>query len=573
MEEGKHKEPRIKISLAGAKDMGAVYRLRHEVYAEEIGQYTSTDDGILLDAPDLSCTYVIATLNDELVGMVGITPPESARYSVDKFLSREEVPFKFDETLYEIRALTVKQPYRGLTLAGALMIGAFRWIEAHGGKHIVSIGRNEVLDLYLKIGMKRQGKSFKCGEVQYELIGAELSDITARLNRFGSFLDRFEKQLNWKIGIAFRSPQKCYHGGAFFDGIGTRFDKLDRIDKIISADVLDAWFPPPLSAQEKLIKHLPWAMKTSPPTGSEGLEEIIAETRGVKPANIITGGGSSALIFLAFRHWLNASSRVLILNPSYGEYAHVLEKIVGCKVERFTLLRKDGYRIDLERLKQKLSEGFDLFVWVNPNSPTGLHVAREEVEAVVQTTEACKRIWIDETYIEYVGAENSLERLASRSDNVIVCKSMSKVYALSGMRVAYLCASPHHLEGLRIITPPWSVSLPAQLAATIAMQSADYYKGRYEETHQLRNRLIEGLRALGIGEIIPGVANFILFHLPENGPSARALVNNCRNKGLYLRDVAGMGTDMGSTGVRIAVKDAVTNARMLKILGEFIKRD
>ena len=50
------------------------------------------------------------------------------------------------------------------------------------------------------------------------------------------------------------------------------------------------------------------------------------------------------------------------------------------------------------------------------------------------------------------------------SEKVIVCKSLSKVYALSGLRAAYLCAPPHQLEELRALTPPWSVSLPAQIA-------------------------------------------------------------------------------------------------------------
>src|SRR6266576_385362 len=62
-----------------------------------------------------------------------------------------------------------------------------------------------------------------------------------------------------------------------------------------------------------------------------------------------------------------------------------------------------------------------------------------------------------------------------RSENVIVCKSMSKVYALSGARVAYLCAGPHQLEELRALTPPWVVSLPAQVAAVRALNDPAYY--------------------------------------------------------------------------------------------------
>lgn len=188
------------------------------------------------------------------------------------------------------------------------------------------------------------------------------------------------------------------------------------------------------------------------------------------------------------------------------------------------------------------------------------------MEAVLNKSSKCKRIWIDETYIEYAGIEHSLESFAVYSDNVIVCKSLSKVYALSGMRVAYLCASPHHLEDLRVLTPPWSVSLPAQISAIYALQSADYYETQYQKTHLLREELSKGLRDLGISEIIPGSANFLMFHLPSENDDAALIINKCREYGLFLRNASEMGSSMGSNAIRIAVKDELTNMRMLEII-------
>jgi histidinol-phosphate/aromatic aminotransferase/cobyric acid decarboxylase-like protein len=142
---------------------------------------------------------------------------------------------------------------------------------------------------------------------------------------------------------------------------------------------------------------------------------------------------------------------------------------------------------------------------------------------------------------------------------------MSKVYALSGARVAYLCAGAHQLENLRAITPPWVVSLPAQLAAIRALESPKYYAARYRETAQLRSVLAEGMRSLGC-DVLPGIANFLLCHLPENGPNAGTVVKRCRTHGLFLRDARLMGSQLGTHALRIAVKDAETNRRMLSIL-------
>src|SRR5262249_32873569 len=166
---------------------------------------------------------------------------------------------------------------------------------------------------------------------------------------------------------------------------------------------------------------------------------------------------------------------------------------------------------------------------------------------------------------EYAGCDESLETFAAQTENVVVCKSMSKVYALSGARVAYLCAGAPQLEPLRAITPPWVVSLPAQVAATLALKDPGYYAARYAETHILREQLSDRLEGLG-WEIVPGVANFLLAHLPEKGASAEDLAQECRRHGLFLRNAASMGSQMGIGAIRLAVKDAATNDRMVRVI-------
>ena len=160
----------------------------------------------------------------------------------------------------------------------------------------------------------------------------------------------------------------CYHGGAFFDAIGREFDHLDKISGVINADVLDAWFPPSPRVVEFLAEHLEWSTRTAPPTASDGLTAQIARSRGVPQNSILAGAGSSDLIFLALTRWLSPSSRVLITDPGYGEYAHVVENVVGCDMTRFELRREDNYAVDLDGLETNLAAGFDLVVLVNPNN-------------------------------------------------------------------------------------------------------------------------------------------------------------------------------------------------------------
>ena len=323
--------------------------------------------------------------------------------------------------------------------------------------------------------------------------------------------------------------------------------------------------PPTPGVLATLHEHLPWLLRTSPPTACAGLVETIAAARGVTPAHILPGAGSSDLIFRALRHWLTPASHVLILDPTYGEYAHVLERVIGCNVDRLSLDRAQGYEVDLAALEAALADTYDLVVLVNPNSPTGRHVPRAALEAVIRRAPTRTRFWIDETYVDYAGPDSSLERFAAASENVIVCKSMSKVYPLSGARVAYLCAGPHQLETLRAITPPWIIGLPSQVAAVRALQDPDYYAARYAETAVLRESLATTLRSLG-WEVLPGIANFLLCQLPPDSPDAKSVIARCRAHGLFIRDAASMSPALGTRTIRIAVKDAATNTRMLSLL-------
>jgi len=555
----------VVLSVADERDRDAIHRIRHEVYARELGQHHVNPTGRLRDALDDWNYYLVASVGGEIGGFISITPPDRPSYSIDKYFAREALPFTIDGKLCEIRLLTVLKPHRGRELATLLMYAALRWVEAHGGERVVAIGRREVLEMYLKAGLEPTGLSAQSGAVTYDLLHATTTALRERLREFSSLLDRLEEKTDWQLSFPFRKPTACFHGGAFFPAIGERFDSLERSRTIINADVLDAWFPPAPGVLEALGEHLPWLLRTSPPTGCEGLIQTIAEKRGVASENILPGAGSSDLIFRVLRQWLTPTSHALILDPTYGEYAHVLERVIGCTVDRLTLSRERGYEVDLPRLEAAVADGYDLVVLVNPNSPTGRHIPRAELERVVSRAPLRTRVWVDETYIEYAGVGESLEQFAAQSENVIVCKSMSKVYALSGARAAYLCAGPHQLEELRAITPPWVVSLPAQVAAVRALQDSGYYLARFAETVSLREELAAQLRSLG-WEVLPGIANFLLCHLPESGLDAASIVRRCREQGLFLRDAAVMGSRLGTHTLRLAVKDAPTNQRMVAII-------
>ena len=352
----------------------------------------------------------------------------------------------------------------------------------------------------------------------------------------------------------------CAHGGAFWEAINPDFTRLDRKDEVINADVLDAWFPPAPGVAEALSTHLPWLLQTSPPTESEGLRQAISAARQVPVESLAVGAGSSSLMYLALRTWLTPQSRVLLPDPTYGEYAHLFENVIGCRVDRAD--------VDPERILTKLSvQDYDLLVLVNPNNPTGEFWSRATMQTLLDKIPQHTRVWVDEAYIDYVGYEHSIETLAFHSANIIVCKSLSKGYALSGARAAYLCGPPNLMQEIRHLTPPWAVSLLAQVATVAALADPGYYQTRYAETHVLRNGLQEMLTAaFPEWEIVASPANWLRCRLPPSGPDAATLCCLCRGENVFLRDLSALGPKLGSYTLRIAVKEVSQNQRIVETL-------
>ncbi|MET8568465.1 aminotransferase class I/II-fold pyridoxal phosphate-dependent enzyme [Streptomyces sp. NPDC004783] len=557
----------LQLRTATPEDLDWIFELRHRVYAQELGQHALDPAGRLRDGLDGDNVYLVAAAGAERVGFVSLTPPWVGRYALEKYLSRDELPLPDEDDVFEVRLLTVEPGRRATLAAPLLMHAALRWIASRGGRKVMAMGRTELLGMYLAAGLSPAGRTVRSGAVTFEVLTGEVAELARRAHeRYGTTLERLRSAVDWRLDTAFTArPDGCEHGGASFTAIGADFRTLERRRRIVTADVLDAWFPPAPGVRAVLAEDPDWIARTSPPAGAEGLLSEIAAVRALPVGALAVGAGSSDLIFRTFGQWLTPESRVLLTDPCYGEYAHVTERVIGCRVDRFRLRREDDWRIDPDRLAATVGTGrYDLVVLVNPNNPTGRHAPAAELRPVIEAAPARTRWWVDEAYLGYVGEAESLAGLAAVSPRVVVCASLSKMYALSGMRAAYLVAEPAVAARVRRRTPPWPVGLPAQMAAVAALRDPEYYRGRWARTHELRGQLAAGLAALDERVTVEeSVANFLALVLPPGGPSAAELVNECRRHGVHLRDLSPLSPAYEGRTVRVAVKDAEENARIV----------
>ncbi len=357
-------------------------------------------------------------------------------------------------------------------------------------------------------------------------------------------------------------PKHAFHGGASFDAIGSDFADLSRRHAVVDADVLDAWYEPAPAVLATLRENLAWLVKTSPPTHGDGLRAAVAARHGLSPRHVMLGGGTSSLMFLAFPKLVGAGDTVAILDPMYGEYRHIFEAVIGARVVDCELREEQGFRPDPAAIAATVREsGATLLVMVNPNSPTGVAMGSGQLRALLAALPADCRVWIDETYVDFVPDVPTAETLVGSDPRVIVAKSMSKFFALSGLRIGYLCAAPDVIAPLETWNPPWSAGLLAQCAAMRALQEYAWYRERAAETHVLREALAARIGAVPGLRPFASTTNFVLF-ATERTPAA-TLVLRCREQGVFVRDCASLSPRFGDRFVRTAVKDATANEKIV----------
>ncbi|MBI4448909.1 histidinol-phosphate aminotransferase family protein [Candidatus Woesearchaeota archaeon] len=346
-----------------------------------------------------------------------------------------------------------------------------------------------------------------------------------------------------------------------------QFETFSDKDKVIRSDVTDAWYDPCPEVISTITNHLPWLIKNSPPVDANGLIHTISNVRNIPPHNILVGNGSSDIMFTLFQH-VGIRSAV-ILDPMYNEYAHILQHILNIPFTRIKQKESEHFAIDIEPI---ISAGqtHDAVILVNPNNPTGQHLTKKKVTYLLNRLPKTTLLIIDESYIEYVGTQESMEQEVQHHDNLIIIKSMSKTYALSGLRVGYLVASQPLIEKLSKFQAPWSVNMLAQIAGMIALQNQEYAVNMIQTTHKLRESLMQGLHNIGL-TTIPSKANFFLVKLSKH-INAQRIVDSLAAEKIFIRNPDNQSTQFYGNYIRISVKDQESNTKIIEALTKAVEQ-
>jgi threonine-phosphate decarboxylase len=318
-----------------------------------------------------------------------------------------------------------------------------------------------------------------------------------------------------------------------------------------------------------------------PDPDTRRLTGLLGERLGIDPDRIVCGNGSTELIYLVVRAM--KPRKVLVPAPTFAEYGRaVLQNINGKGGGNQTAIlhllldaKKDFTIAPAEFIAAMAGDlpcntiggihstgPFDMAFLCNPNNPTGRLLKKKEVLKIAKAAEALRcHLVVDEAFIDFLPGESVIKEVG-KNPYLTVLRSMTKFYALSGLRLGYGIFPPSVLEALREHKEPWTVNTLAQSAGIAALNDRAYSERTFRVIAREKNFLEKGLQRLGIA-FVPSQANYYLFRSDR----AAEIMTSLRRKGILVRDCSSFAGLDGSY-IRIAVKSRRDNTLLLKELSQ-----
>ena len=321
---------------------------------------------------------------------------------------------------------------------------------------------------------------------------------------------------------------------------------------------------PPPSARKAFIKSYGEISRYPAPYG-ERVKAALAARHGMNAAEVLIGNGSTQLIYL-----LCAALRphtALIVGPAFSEYANALA-LGGASIRQLTLTADDGFQFSMQRFMAAWDKDCDIVFLPTPNSVTGQLIPATEIEKIAQVALTRKSfVVVDEAFVDFVEKE-SVKTLVRQNPYLIVLRSLTKYYALPGLRLGYLLGEARRVAQLAAYQEPWSVNAPALSVALACLKDASFTMRTEGWLEKEKKFLSERLTAIEGLHLFESRANFLLVKINRSGIDALQLRSFLSRKKILIRacdSFAGLGANY----FRIAVKRRQDNLRLLAALREW----
>lgn len=259
---------------------------------------------------------------------------------------------------------------------------------------------------------------------------------------------------------------------------------------------------------------------------------------------LAVGHGAADLFWAIARALLRPGQRVLIAEPTFSEF-RVAAQAAGASLEAHWAREEDGFRFDLAALAAQARGAAALYL-CTPNNPTGVHLS---APLVAELARALPGTWLvlDQSFLAL--SEHAEEGCVRLPENVLCVRSLTKDFALPGLRIGLLIAAREVIARVEAARPTWSTSAPAQAAIEAAAREQGFVRESYARLRRDRTQLVELLCGAGY---VPLAGASSVFQLLRVGEAAR-FRRRMLERGIALRDCTSFGLP---DHVRVAVRPA-----------------
>jgi histidinol-phosphate aminotransferase len=291
----------------------------------------------------------------------------------------------------------------------------------------------------------------------------------------------------------------------------------------------------------------------------EGIERIAAAHFGLQADQVLLTNGVDEAIHLVCAAFLEETDEALISTPTFFMYE------VSARMMTAHLVRVQtdaSLEFPYQRFLATITPRTKLILIASPNNPTGAVVSRDHLLAICAAAPQAV-VLVDEAYYHFFG--ETLFSEVGKVPNLLVARTFSKAYGLANLRIGLLAGNASLMQYVRKVSSPYNVNGVALDCLPVALADDAYVAWYAEQVNAGRARMMDGLRALGVG-FFPSHANFVLMKI---GTKHAEFVRAMRARGVLLRD---RSTDPGCDGfVRITIGVEEHVARGLAALKESLQ--
>jgi threonine-phosphate decarboxylase len=359
-----------------------------------------------------------------------------------------------------------------------------------------------------------------------------------------------------------RESPKAAHGGRVYEA-ARRWGIAPEEVVDFSANI-NPFGPPPamLAALEKGLA--PVSLRSYP--DSHTFVSALAKKYSVDCDQFVIGPGSAALLFATLRALRPAT--VFILEPGFDEYFRACAAVdAEVLFERVT--EKNGFEPDFAALIQMVeARRCDLLILNSPHNPTGRLYARENLLELVDAAEANDvAVLLDEAFIDYAPRASLLHEAATKS-RFVVLRSLTKFFAIPGLRVGYAVCAAETAAAIRNQLDAWPVSTIALEAGMAALGEEEYGTRTRRINAQAREEFAAALRGIGL-TVFHSDASFLLVKLPHG--SGAELTQSLESSRILIRRCDSF-SGLGDSYIRLAVRSRDDNLLLVSLIETWLMR-